>query len=211
MIDWRIEAVTFGNCNCDYNCPCQFELRPTHGHCRGLEVGRVDKGNFDDIRLDGLWYVLIYAWPGAIFEGNGEMQTIIDKRADERQREALATVLHGGETDEAKTHWWVFHAMSSKVHEPIFRPIEGEIDIEGRRARIAIPGVLESTGRPIVSPATGEEHRVRIDMPNGIEFRIAEIGSASTKTEGPIMLDLSDSYGQFNRVRHSGRGVVSEG
>jgi hypothetical protein len=210
MIDWRIEAVTFGNCNCDYNCPCQFELRPTHGHCRGFEVGHIEHGHFGEVQLDGLWYGLLYAWPGAIFEGNGEMQAVIDERADERQREALKTVLHGGETDEAATHWWVFHAMSSNVHEPIFKPIEGEIDVEGRLARIAIPGLLESTGRPIVSPATGQEHRVRIDMPNGIEFRIAEIGSASTKTRGPIVLELDDTYGQFNRVRHCGRGVVAE-
>jgi hypothetical protein len=149
-----------------------------------------------------------YAWPGAVFEGNGEMQAIIDQRADEKQRQALATVLHGGETEEARTHWWVFHAMSSTVHEPLYKPIDFEIDVENRRARVSIPGLLESTGRPIISPATGEEHRVRIDNPNGIEFEIAEIGSASTKATGIIELDLSDSYGQFNLVRHTGGGVV---
>jgi hypothetical protein len=109
------------------------------------------------------------------------MQAVIDERADARQRQALATVLHGGETEEAKTHWWVFHAMSSTVHEPVYAPIEFEVDIERRRARVAIPGLLDATGRPIVSPATGDEHRVRIDIPNGIEFELAEIGSASTK------------------------------
>ena len=71
-----------------------------------------------------------------------------------------------------------------------------------------IPGVLEASGRPIVSPATGEEHRVRIDIPNGIEFELAEIGSASTKASGPIALELEDTYGQFNILRHSGTGVV---
>jgi hypothetical protein len=49
---------------------------------------------------------------------------------------------------------------------------------------------------------------VRIAIPNGIEFEIAEIGSASTKATGPIALDLNDSYGQFNLLRHSGTGVV---
>ena len=28
MIDWEIEGLAFGNCNCDWTCPCQFELRP---------------------------------------------------------------------------------------------------------------------------------------------------------------------------------------
>jgi hypothetical protein len=208
MIDWSIEAVTFGNCNCDYGCPCQFEQRPNQGHCRGFEVGRIERGQFGDVPLDGLCYALTYAWPGAVFEGNGAMQAIIDVRADEQQRKALLTVLHGGETEEAKTHWWVFHAMSSTVHEPVFKPIEFQVDIERRTARVSIPGILESTGRPIRSPATGDEHRVRIDIPNGIEFEIAEIGSASTKAIGPIELDLNDSYGQFNIVRHSGTGVI---
>jgi hypothetical protein len=208
MIDWRIDAEAFSNCNCDYGCPCQFEQRPSKGNCRGFEVGRIERGHFGDVRLDGLRYAVTYAWPGAVFEGNGEMQAIIDQRADEKQRQALATVLHGGETEEARTHWWVFHAMSSTVHEPLYKPIDFEIDVENRRARVSIPGLLESTGRPIISPATGEEHRVRIDNPNGIEFEIAEIGSASTKATGIIELDLSDSYGQFNLVRHTGGGVV---
>ena len=207
-VDWYVEAVAFSNCNCDYACPCQFELRPTHGHCRGFEIGRIAQGHFSETRLDGLCFAVTYAWPGAVFEGNGEMQAIIDERADPEQRAALITVLHGGETEEAKTHWWVYHAMSSTVHEPIFKPIDCEIDIERRRARVTIPGVLESSGRPIVSPATGGEHRVRIDNPEGIEFAIAEIGSGSTKATGVVQLDLNDSYGQFNMLRHNRHGLV---
>lgn len=208
MIDWRLEGVSFGNCNCNYSCPCQFEERPTHGHCRGFEAGRIERGHFGDVRLDGLCYALTYAWPGAVFEGNGAMRAIIDERASDEQRKALATILHGGETEEAKTHWWVYHAMSSTVHEPIFKLIEFDVDIDKRTARVSIPGMLQATGRPIKSPATGEEHRVRINLPNGIEFEIAEIGSASTKATGPIELDLSDSYGQFAVIRHTGRGLV---
>src|SRR4051812_14218426 len=208
MIDWYLEGVAFGSCNCDYGCPCQFERRPTRGDCHGFEVIRIDKGHFGDVSLEGLRAALLYAWPSAIYEGNGTMQAIIDPRANERQRDALATVLHGGETEEARTHWWVFRAMSSSVKEPIFAPIEFEVDIERRRARVTIQGVLESSGRPIVSPATGDEHRVRIDIPNGIEFELAEIGSASTKATGSIPLELDDTYGQFNILRHSGSGVV---
>jgi len=208
VIDWSIEAVSFGSCNCDYGCPCQFERRPTEGNCRGFEVGRIERGHFGDVRLDGLCFALLYAWPGAVYEGNGSVQAIIDERADAAQRHAIATVLYGGETEEAKTHWWVYHAMSATVHDPIFRPINFDVDIDGRTARVSIPGVLESTGQPIVSPATGERHRVRIDIPNGIEFEMAEIGSASTTATGLIELELDDTYGQFNLVRHSGTGVV---
>ncbi|WP_027999144.1 DUF1326 domain-containing protein [Sinorhizobium arboris] len=208
MIDWRIDALAFSNCNCDYNCPCQFELRPTHGGCRGFELGRIERGHFGDVNLDGLHWGVLYEWPGAIFEGNGTMLAIVDERADEKQRQALTTVLHGGETEEATTHWWVFRAMSNTVHETIFKPIEFEADIEARTARVVIPGVLESTARPIISPATGEPHRVRIDLPAGIEFEIAEIASASAKASRPIELNLKDTYGQFNFIHHTGTGVA---
>ncbi len=207
-VDWSVKGVEFGNCNCDYSCPCQFEALPTHGDCRGFEVIRIDRGHFGDVKLDGLHAAMLYAWPGPIFEGNGAMQAIVDERADPAQRDALAKVLHGEETDEAATHWWVFHAMSSTVHETLFKPIDFEVDIEARVARVAIPGVLEATGRPIRAPHGGGEHRVRIDIPNGIEFELAEIGSASTKATAAIQLDLEDSYGQFNILRHSGTGVV---
>src|SRR5262249_21606803 len=127
MIDWSIEAVSFGRCNCDYGCPCQFERRPSQGNCRGFEVGRIERGHFGGVTLDGLCYALLYAWPGAIYEGNGTMQVIIDERADEKQRKALATVLCGGETEAGMTHWWVYRAMSTTVHEPIVKPIDFEV------------------------------------------------------------------------------------
>jgi hypothetical protein len=87
-------------------------------------------------------------------------------------------------------------------------------EIESLRKRLLEAEALvadqhdQTSDPPILNPATGEQQRVRIDIPNGIEFEIAEIGSASTKATGIIGLDLNDSYGQFNTVRHSGTGVV---
>lgn len=206
-IEWYIEGIEFVSCNCAFGCPCQFEALPTDGTCRGFEVLRIDKGHFGDVNLDGLNVALTYAWPGPIFEGNGELQVIIDDRAAPRQRDALLQVLVGGETEEGATHWWVYRAMSSKVHEPLFKPIAYEVDLDARTARVSIPGVLESIGSPIKG-ATGQEHRVRIEIPYGIEFEQAEIGSATTTGKGAIALNLESTYGQFNILRHSGRGVA---
>jgi hypothetical protein len=208
FVDWYVEGVQFSNCNCSYGCPCQFEALPTHGDCRGFEAVRIDRGHFGDLRLEGLNFAMLYAWPGPIFEGKGEVQAIIDERADARQRNALVRILHGEETKEGATHWWVFRAMSDTVHEPIFARIEFEIELAARTARVSIPGVMQSTGRPIRSPATGQDHRVRIEIPDGIEFERAEIGSGSTRASGAVTLELDDSYGQFNVLRHSGHGVV---
>jgi hypothetical protein len=210
MIDWYIEGASFGNCNCDWTCPCQFELLPTHGNCEGFEAVRIDKGHFGDVRLDGLKVALFYSWPGAIFEGKGTTQAVIDKRADQAQREALLAIVYGEHTNEAATHWWVFHAMSDTVLEPLFESIEFDVNIDARIAKVTIPGILQSVGSPIRSPVTGDPHRIRLDMPEGIEFDIAEIGNASTEATGAIKLNLENSYGQWNLVRQTGNGVVRQ-
>jgi hypothetical protein len=209
QVDWYIEGVEVSNCNCDYACPCQFESpRPTHGDCRGFAAVRIDKGHFGVVTLDGLCAALLYAWPGPIYEGNGECQAVIDEKADRQQRDALAAIMYGEETNEGATHWWVYRTMSSTVHPPLFKRIEFVAEVGRRKARILIPGVLESTARPIQSPVTGAEHRVRISLPNGIEFDVAEIASGTTKTIASIALDLADSYFHFNTLRQSGKGVV---
>ena len=211
MIDWYIEGMSFGNCNCNYGCPCQFEAPPTQGNCRGFEVLEIGKGHFANTDLSGLRIAMFYAWPGLISDGRGELQAVIDERADDDQRKALETVLLGGETEEAATHWWVFRAMSDTVHPTLYCPIDCEMDMDARRARVSIPGVIEATGSPIRPDHTSDaEHRVRIDIPDGIEFTFAEIGSASSRTgeNSAIHLDLADSYGQFNELRHAGSGIV---
>jgi hypothetical protein len=98
--------------------------------------------------------------------------------------------------------------MSRTVHPPVFKPIEFDVNVERRTARIVIPGVLHSTARPIRSAATGAEHRVRINLPNGIEFDVAEIGSGTTKTMASVALDLKDTYCHFTYLRQTGRGAL---
>ena len=136
------------------------------------------------------------------------MQIVIEERADARQRETLRRIIHGEDTKDMSTMWWVYSAMSDTHHPTLYKPINFEIDIEGRRAAASIPGLLETEGRPIKSPVSGHPHRVRIDMPGGIEFDVAEIGSGSATTSGAIAFMLKDSYGQFNRLHHHSGGVI---
>jgi hypothetical protein len=94
------------------------------------------------------------------------------------------------------------------LHEPIFAPIDFEIDVERRKARLVVKGVTEGRGEPIVNPVTGKEHRVRIDLVDSFEYSIAEIGRGWTTASAPIKLKLSDSYGQFADIHLSQSGIV---
>ncbi len=210
MIDWYIQGREFSNCNCSYGCPCQFEELPTYGNCRGFEAIHVDKGHFGETDLAGLNFTALYAFPGPVFEGGGEMQIIIDERANLKQREALEAVLRGEETIEAATHWWVYATMSDTFHPTLYKAIDLAIDIDKRSARLQLPNVIDASGRPIKPPHGDGEHRVQIRIPQGIEFEQADIGSASSCTgaESAVQLKLDDTYGQFNLLHHSGSGVV---
>jgi hypothetical protein len=96
--------------------------------------------------------------------------------------------------------------MSSTVHPPLFKPIEFDVNIERRRARIEIPGVLESTAAPIRSPQ--RETSIASASISRIEYDLAEIGSGTTKTMACVALDLKDTYCHFTRLRQSGKGAV---
>jgi hypothetical protein len=208
MIEWRIKAREFANCNCDHGCPCQFNALPTYGNCEAVAAYEFDEGHFGDVRLDGLRAAGLYAWPKAVHEGNGTMQLIIDERADDAQREALLTIMQGGETEPMATMWAVYAAMVTTVLEPLSKPIDFEVNVDKRTARLIIPGVVEGAGEPIRNPVTGAEHRARIDLPNGFEYEIAEIGSGTSKSTGEIKLDLKSSYGQFAAIHLCNPGIV---
>ena len=208
-VEWRVKGTELGNCNCAYGCPCQFNALPTHGDCRGLFAYQIEDGHFGAVRLDGLRAVGMFSWPGPIHEGNGTMQLVIDERANAEQRNALTTILTGGETDEMATVWWILSAMCPNKLETLFRPIEFDVDVEARRGRFSVPGIVETVGEPIRNPVTGAEHRARIDLPHGFEYRVAEMGSATTRATGAIPLaGLENTYGQFAHLHLSNKGVV---
>ena len=92
--------------------------------------------------------------------------------------------------------------------EPLFAPIDMSIDVEARRARIKIDGLVDSVGTPLVNPFSGDEDRKRIHLPNGFEYTYAEMGSGTSKVTSGIELDLKDSYGQFNILHMNQDGVI---
>jgi hypothetical protein len=63
-------------------------------------------------------------------------------------------------------------------------------------------------GEPLRNKVTGETSRAQIVLPEGFEYTVADIGSASSTTTGPVMVALTDSYGQFAHLHLGSHGVV---
>lgn len=206
---WMIRGVEFSNCNCDYGCPCQFGSPSTHGSCEAVASGIIEEGHFNDVRLDGLKWAMLLKWPGEIAQGNGAQQAIIDESATPEQRESLATILYGGSTEPGATHFFVFNSTMSDVRDPQFAAIELSIDVDERKAKLSIPGWVESTGEPIIDAFSGQPSRSRINLPGGFEYTVAEMGSGSTRCETKgLELNFDKSYGQFNILHMNQDGVI---
>lgn len=206
--DWRLEGEWIKNCICAYGCPCDFNARPTQGHCDGLLGMRITKGHFGDVRLDGLSFFVTVHFPGALHEGNGEAQPIIDERATPAQREALFGIMSGQNSAEG-TLFHIFSLIVTRMHDPIFAPIEVQFDQERRKARLVVPGALESEVEPIKNPVTGADHRIQVVVPEGFEHILGEIASANIRSTGAIRFESQGSHSTLAHVVQTPEGVAA--
>ncbi len=98
MANWHIEGEYFETCNCSYICPCigsNLAARPTEGDCKAALAFRIDRGERNGVRLDGVSLIVLMRSPGAMAEGNIAVGLILDERADQRQSDAVAAIMSG--------------------------------------------------------------------------------------------------------------------
>lgn len=208
-VDWKICTKTIGTCSCDYGCPCEFNAPPTRTPCEGVMAIEITEGYFGGVRLDGLRVAGAYRWPGPVHEGKGTWWSIIDKSATEEQVAALFKIL-GGEEQEPTTGFAIYGSTIENEPEPIFADIEFEWDLEGRRGRFVVNGVLDAEIEPIKNPVTGEPHFIAIRPHDGFEFREAEMASATFWSKGEIEQSHSERFAAITYVTYGPYGIIPE-
>ena len=207
-VDWEIKGSKISACNCNYGCPCQFYAPPTYEKCEGLDVLDIEEGRFGEISLDGLRVGMLAGWPGAIHEGSGVGQVIIDQRADEAQREAIYKIA-SGEEQEPTTAFSIYASTMHEDYATLFKPIEMRRDVEARTAAVFVPGVFEIEVQPIRNTITGEPHHARVVLPGGFEFNEADLASASFAAFGDLKFDYKDRTAIFSRFAYGPQGIVN--
>ena len=206
-IDWHIKGKQFGNCNCNYGCPCQFNAPPTDNYCHGMGAFLIEEGFFGDTDMSGVRSVSMLKWPGPIHEGKGQMQIIIDKDLTTNQQKAIQSIMYGEDTEPMATAFSMYASTMEKIHEPLFKHIELNIDLESRRCNLHAEDIISTTTEPISNPITGEEHRATIGLPNGMEFREAEMASGSSKATAAFKTDFKDTYAQIALLNLTPKGI----
>jgi hypothetical protein len=196
---WKLKGTVLIACNCDWGCPCNFNALPTTGHCEGGWTWHVDQGTYGDVKLDGLNFSVYVKWPGAIHHGNGEGLVLVDERADERQREAIATLVKGG----VGGPWGILGWTWPKVHGPKAVPYDFVIDGVHTRLNAGNCLVIEST--TIKNPVNGHEAHPSITLPEGLIVKGAELGSAHThRLEDDISYDHAGKYTAVGPFEYAG-------
>ncbi len=190
---WIFKSETYDNCNCAVNCGCQFNLPSTYGYCQSAFVGNIVEGHFNDTPLAGLNWAVLYKWPGEIKDGNGRRQIVIDDGADKVQRIPLETILSGEAGAPLSSHFAVFGSLCSEFCETLFLPIDLDANAELRTAKVDIPGVMRSNGRPIINEFNDQPFHIALARRRGsFEFTYAELGLGTTSLTGDIEMAFVD-------------------
>jgi hypothetical protein len=203
-VSWRLAGEEVTSCNCAWGCPCQFNARPTHGQCEAIINVDIHEGHYGDTDMGGLRFSRVLWWPGAVHEGGGTRQMIVDDRADDAQLAAIERL----ESDlDSHPFFGIYGSMTPTRYDTVRAPIEFELDRENRTARVSIGEIAEVRVEPIRNVVTGLEHRARIDLPNGFEYHQAEMGntiSVKIALREPLALAMENSYAQLAPVEWSG-------
>jgi len=202
---WRMKGKWLKNCSCDPGCPCDFWAKPTQTKCEGMLGMEVEDGNFGNVSLKGVKFAVTYHWPGPLWEGNGTVQPFLDEKTTQAQRDAIITILSG----KAGNTWFeVLASIVKTILEPKVVPIQFEHDIKKVKARVVIPGVLETTTEPIKNIITGDAHRVSVHIPSGMEFKTEEVAAAVVnKSTGQMKYDWPNSHSCMAIVEHTQEGL----
>ena len=208
MTEWVLRGPEIATCNCNFGCPCQFNSLPTNGDCRAGVGMHIVEGHYGKVKLDGLNWAGIFAWPGPVHLGHGEAQPIIDERATPEQRDALLKILSGQDSEPGANFFQVFASTLDKVHDPLFKKIDFNVDFKSCAGSITVPGTLDIATTAIVNPVTGKPHHPKVSIREGFEFADAEFANGSSKSKGAIVLANENKHAHLAMIHITGRGVV---
>jgi hypothetical protein len=206
--EWMIRGPEIAACNCDYSCPCQFNALPTDGTCRATVAMHIDEGHHGAVRLDGLRWAAVAAWPGPIHMGHGEILPIVDEKATPEQREALLRIMSGQDTEPGATFFQIFVSMCDKVHPPLFKTIHFEADLQSCEGHFSVPEIVQAKTQAIRNPVTGKPHHAKVSLRAGFEYAEAEFASGTVKAHGPIALTTHEKHAHLAMIHITGKGVV---
>ena len=157
---WQLSGEYMESCNCDYLCPCIYtnpQGEVTHDHCTAALIFRIDHGRSGTISLDNLSFALIIRSGKIMADGNWVFACVVDARANDAQRQALAAIVSG---QAGGTPGMIRANLVSDFRGIEFKPID--VRIEGLKRTVSIPDIVSFEIEGVVS-RNGSGEPVYID------------------------------------------------
>ena len=99
---------------------------------------------------------------------------LVDERADQAQRDAIAELVRGG----VGGPWAVLAWTWPTVHGP--KPVPYDVQLDGVNSRVKAGDSYEVVSETIKNPVTGAEVHPGATLPEGIVFKEGDFGSSTT-------------------------------
>jgi hypothetical protein len=194
MAGWHVEGEYMETCNCTLLCPCitsNLAGRPTEGDCKAALAMRIDKGEKDGVRLDGVSFIVMLHAPGAMGAGNMTVGLIVDERASDAQVEAIGAIATGA----AGGPMAALAPLVGRVAGIERRPIQFSIDGLSRSVRA---GDLDDQACEGLPSATAPGQAIGIDnTAHPVNSRLS-LARATRSVMHAFGIDWDDSSGSRN-------------
>ena len=200
---WTMNGAIYGSCNCDWGCPCNFDVAPSYGHCDGVYMFAVREGRYGEVSLDGVHFAWAAHSPGPLHEGNLTAALIVDESATPEQREALTTLWRSGSSGLPFT---ILNSVTATWLETIYAPFDVELAGINTKAKIGGGKIYEVALSRVKNPVTGDEEELYLDKPTGFTSKRSELGMsevAKFSCDG-LSFDISGKYSEYAEFEYAG-------
>jgi len=189
---WAITGRYYETCSCDFVCPCiltQMTAQPTKGSCTFAMAMHIDRGSFGTVTLDGLPFIVLGLTPGAMSEGNWSIGLVIDERANDQQRDAIAAIASGASGGPMTPLTALIGKFLGVERAPI------RIDAEGVRWSAIAAGLVDMGAEgvmgidprnpePLALDNTGHPVNKRLALAHALRSHVHTLGLAWDDTSG---------------------------
>lgn len=194
MAGWRVEGQYMETCNCTYLCPCigsNLTAQPTEGDCKAAIAMRIDKGEKDGVKLDGLSFIVLMHSPKAMAEGNITVGLIIDERATDKQAEAISAIATGA----AGGPMAALGPLVGRVAGVEKRPIS--FDMDGLKRTVQAGELIDQACEGVPGPARAGEPIYLDNTCHPVNPKLA-LAKATRSSMHAFGIDWDDSSGTRN-------------
>ena len=138
MTQWNLSGTYFETCNCEAACPCVFTSPPTEGEGTVIVAWHIDKGQYGDVKLDGLNVALAVHAPGHMLQTKWKAAAYFDDKANAAQNDALHAIFGG----KAGGHPAMLASFIGEIVGAKNVPMKYKAN--GKQASLTIPGIAEA-------------------------------------------------------------------